>query len=187
MSDHGGRLCDDRVGRHSSWRWPWGWYSWVWRIQPIAGCADLGDESADRTAQTPESPLPDEKVSQVPWPSREPDHSDSYRRSDELWFCQGHGPSLRGCFAVEQFCGGRIGFVGGADSDGTAALAVEDMIRMAESHHQHLVLVGMQPTAGRRCWRGWVFCGWSRQGTVMSPDSMRCIMRLVLLHRPAPP
>jgi len=30
--------------------------------------------------------------------------------------------------------------------DGTAALAVEDMIRMAESHHQHLVLVGMQPT-----------------------------------------
>jgi sulfate permease, SulP family len=29
--------------------------------------------------------------------------------------------------------------------DGTAALAVEDMIRMAESHHQHLVLVGMQP------------------------------------------
>lgn len=29
--------------------------------------------------------------------------------------------------------------------DGTAALAVEDMIRMAQAHHQHLVLVGMQP------------------------------------------
>ncbi len=29
--------------------------------------------------------------------------------------------------------------------DGTAALAVEDMIHMAESHHQHLVLVGVQP------------------------------------------
>ena len=29
--------------------------------------------------------------------------------------------------------------------DGTAALAVEDMIRMAESHRQHLILVGMQP------------------------------------------
>ncbi len=29
--------------------------------------------------------------------------------------------------------------------DGTAALAVEDMIRMAESHQQHLVLVGIQP------------------------------------------
>ncbi|MEQ1847939.1 MAG: sodium-independent anion transporter, partial [Nitrospira sp.] len=29
--------------------------------------------------------------------------------------------------------------------DGTAALAVEDMIRMAQSYHQHLVLVGMQP------------------------------------------
>ena len=29
--------------------------------------------------------------------------------------------------------------------DGTAALAVEDMIHMAESHHQQLVLAGMQP------------------------------------------
>lgn len=29
--------------------------------------------------------------------------------------------------------------------DGSAALAVEDMIRMAQAHHQHLVLVGMQP------------------------------------------
>lgn len=29
--------------------------------------------------------------------------------------------------------------------DGTAALAVEDMIRMAQVHHQQLVLVGMQP------------------------------------------
>jgi anti-anti-sigma regulatory factor len=29
--------------------------------------------------------------------------------------------------------------------DSTAALAVEDMIRMAQAHHQHLVLVGMQP------------------------------------------
>lgn len=29
--------------------------------------------------------------------------------------------------------------------DGTAALAVEDMIRMAQAHHQHLVLVGTQP------------------------------------------
>ena len=29
--------------------------------------------------------------------------------------------------------------------DSTAALAVEDMIRMARAHHQHLVLVGMQP------------------------------------------
>lgn len=29
--------------------------------------------------------------------------------------------------------------------DGTAALAVEDMIRMAQAHHQQLVLVGMQP------------------------------------------
>jgi SulP family sulfate permease len=29
--------------------------------------------------------------------------------------------------------------------DGTAALAVEDMIRMAQAYHQHLVLVGMQP------------------------------------------
>ncbi len=30
--------------------------------------------------------------------------------------------------------------------DGTAALAVEDMIRMVEAHRQHLILVGMQPT-----------------------------------------
>ncbi|MCC6139692.1 MAG: SulP family inorganic anion transporter [Nitrospira sp.] len=30
--------------------------------------------------------------------------------------------------------------------DGTAALAVEDMIRMVEAHHQHLILVGMQAT-----------------------------------------
>jgi SulP family sulfate permease len=29
--------------------------------------------------------------------------------------------------------------------DGTAALAVEDMIRMAQAYRQHLVLVGMQP------------------------------------------
>jgi len=29
--------------------------------------------------------------------------------------------------------------------DGTAALAVEDMIQMAQAHHQDLILVGMQP------------------------------------------
>ena len=33
--------------------------------------------------------------------------------------------------------------------DGTAALAVEDMIRMAQAHHQHLLLVGMQPAVTR--------------------------------------
>jgi SulP family sulfate permease len=30
-------------------------------------------------------------------------------------------------------------------SDGTAALAVEDMLNMVQAHHQHLFFVGMQP------------------------------------------
>jgi anti-anti-sigma regulatory factor len=29
--------------------------------------------------------------------------------------------------------------------DGTAALAVEDMLNMIQAHHQHLFFVGMQP------------------------------------------
>lgn len=33
--------------------------------------------------------------------------------------------------------------------DGTAALAVEDMLRMVQAHRQHLYFVGMQPEVGR--------------------------------------
>jgi hypothetical protein len=46
---------------------------------------------------------------------------------------------------MEQFFGGCTRLVGGAMIDGTAALAIKDMIHMAETQHQQLVLAGMQP------------------------------------------
>jgi SulP family sulfate permease len=33
--------------------------------------------------------------------------------------------------------------------DGTAALAIEDMLRMVQAHHQQLYFVGMKPEMGR--------------------------------------
>lgn len=96
------------------------------------------------TAQTPESPLTEEEAAvlrqhegriilvHVDGPMSFGSAKDMVRRLE--------GVSKWSSFAVVVLDLSAVPVI-----DGTAALAVEDMIRMAESHRQHLILVGMQP------------------------------------------
>ncbi|MEK6634054.1 MAG: SulP family inorganic anion transporter, partial [Nitrospirota bacterium] len=97
------------------------------------------------TAQTPESPLTNEEAAvlsrhegriiliHIDGPMSFGSAKDMVRRLE--------GVSRWNSFAVVVLDLSAVPTI-----DGTAALAVEDMIHMAASHHQHLVLVGMQPT-----------------------------------------
>ena len=96
------------------------------------------------TAQTPESPLTDEEAEvlgrhegriiliHIDGPMSFGSARDMVRRLE--------GVSRWSSFAVVVLDLSAVPMI-----DGTAALAVEDMIHMAASHHQHLILVGMQP------------------------------------------